>query len=750
MVDCRSDEDQYQCRDYDSRKRITTSKVCDKKCDCQFCDDEGECNGVIYGMTCQLDYGAGEYAPPNFVCDGVYEDCVDKTDETNCTQSDKTCTLSPLHPHYNPASKGVRYLRDNQICAVPFSSVTCSDGRDQVNCTDPERTAMSCLSAGFTTTVSMFAICQGYPLCDDDYNNQCVEVEGGCSVHKSFQCDGVEDCPGAADESKTYCAHMSGVSCTRRVRRRWEAANSREVVLSIPLHWVFDGEQDCEGGEDEDERYWEKCGSGSSVRYLEKGSQCGDQIRCSEDDTFIDFDDLCDRVETCGGENEMCSISRGIPTTWNILLEESGLYSVKQVSYCSRGLENLQKLAGKCHTITTSKDRGNKVSLMNTKTDLTLPDYKTDCRFVYGEMYVYLSCGDSCHVTTPCPLRTIPRDTCVNMMEERISAVTESNQLTVVLRKHQQFRRALELSDPQVESNEGYHNDIFPCDNKNCVLYSEVCNLVDNCGDGSDEVNCTNHFHCPQHDEYIPLTSKCDGNQDCRDYYDECNTDCHSTQRFIFGNSFLRWLSWIVGILATIFNSYNIISSVGDVRHVVSFGGLMNKCFIILISLGDLMMGIYLVLIAFADLHFGSDYCKMKYAWLTSPECSLLGILSTIATQLSLFSMAGLSVFRIRTVSRIIQQSIFSARSRIHMILVIVTISALSTALACIPMLDGFEDFFVNGLYYQDNPLFTGSVSKGTHYQIFRSYFGYFKSTDLSWSTIRVIVKDMFTSVYGG
>ena len=34
------------------------------------------------------------------------------------------------------------------------------------------------------------------------------------------------------------------------------------------------------------------------------------------------------------------------------------------------------------------------------------------------------------------------------------------------------------------------------CDNSNCLDKSKVCDLVDDCGDGSDEDNCDNNFPC--------------------------------------------------------------------------------------------------------------------------------------------------------------------------------------------------------------------------------------------------------------
>ena len=738
---CGIDEELYECKDTETGQSVPTWKVCDYTCDCWVCDDESFCNGVQYGIMCEVEKNYISHVHPAMICNGLYS-CIDRTDETNCT-TNRTCKVLKAHimNHHN-LHNGIRHLKQNQMCAPPFRAKVCSDGLDQVNCTDPERVAMSCTLAGYPTNISIFGMCQGYPLCDDNYNNKCLEPEGGCILHKTAICDGVVDCPGGGDETETSCGILSNkVNCSRRVAKKM--AKGVKEHYKVPLNWVFDGEIDCLNGEDEDITFWKKCGSGLSARYLDKESTCSDQLKCPKDGDFIDFKELCDKIETCGRENEICKISRGTPNTWDKMASVSGKMSLRGSPICSFGLKNLQHQAGKCHEVEVTNKKTSDVYLTKKSTEIILPMSRIDCRFIYGENYVYHACTDSyCLPIISCPLRTIPHDTCVNKVNERVFAITASNKLTVVQ------RRSRESKDGSGKVKE-YHNELFPCDNKNCVSYSEVCNLVDDCGDGSDEINCTNHFHCPGYDEYIPLTSKCDGHVDCRDYHDECNSDCDSSDKFILRNTFLRSMSWSVGSLATLFNGINIINSAYEIRQIGTFGGLMNKSLILLISFGDFLMGVYLVVIACADLHFGNLYCQERFVWLSSIECVLLGIFSTIGTQLSLFSMTALSIFRIRTVSMMIQRSI-SARSIMDMILAIIGILALSAAVACVPVISVLEDFFVNGLYYRQNPLFTGSVSKTKHYDIFRGYYGYLKSSGLTWSTIRLIVADMFTSEYGG
>ena len=66
------------------------------------------------------------------------------------------------------------------------------------------------------------------------------------------------------------------------------------------------------------------------------------------------------------------------------------------------------------------------------------------------------------------------------------------------------------------------------------------------------------------------------------------------------------------------------------------------------------------------------------------------------------------------------------------------------------PLIPAFEDFFVNGLYYHDNPLFTASVGKSTHFNILKAYYGRLRLKDMSWRTIRRLVAEMFSSDYEG
>ncbi|KAL3288606.1 hypothetical protein HHI36_003043 [Cryptolaemus montrouzieri] len=64
----------------------------------------------------------------------------------------------------------------------------------------------------------------------------------------------------------------------------------------------------------------------------------------------------------------------------------------------------------------------------------------------------------------------------------------------------------------------------FLCKNKRCTLEKTVCNGIDDCGDSTDEYNCTcpsdSHFKC-KNGECISIDFRCDRDLDCQDASDE-------------------------------------------------------------------------------------------------------------------------------------------------------------------------------------------------------------------------------------
>ena len=121
---------------------------------------------------------------------------------------------------------------------------------------------------------------------------------------------------------------------------------------------------------------------------------------------------------------------------------------------------------------------------------------------MYGEQYLYTSCTNKC-INSIFPLETVLRyEVCPIQYPERIGTIANNQYLAFFTNPRENI----------------YTNSYFVCKNKfKCIDYSHVCDLVKDCGDGSDEAACTNHFQCISSGDFIPKTQVCNGLFDCMD-----------------------------------------------------------------------------------------------------------------------------------------------------------------------------------------------------------------------------------------
>ena len=294
--------------------------------------------------------------------------------------------------------------------------------------------------------------------------------------------------------------------------------------------------------------------------------------------------------------------------------------------------------------------------------------------------------------------------------------------------------------------NASYDMDaLFKCDDGlKCVSYKDVCNRINDCGDMSDEIYCTNHMICKgtlktNESKFVTASATCDGYPDCFDWSDECNSSCG---REILGSWALKIACCMMGILALVFNCVSMVHGMtSTISNCPTEKMMITKVLMSLIGLGDFLIGCYLIVLFIYDsLIYRSSYCENQPEWLTGTPCMILGVISTVGSQLSLFSMTTLSCIimygvafkKMRFPSEVTRRSVLKAT------LMALSLLMVSLAIAVTPLLPTFEDYFIQGIYYQsDNEDLFGFRDKFHHYKLLNLFRSFNSRGSLSWSNIR-------------
>ncbi|KAL5251053.1 hypothetical protein ACHWQZ_G016690 [Mnemiopsis leidyi] len=715
-----------QCNERDTQ---FADVICDGKCDGAECVDESDCEGNVYGKSCkEKQTGRTVYLSVSRVCDGNV-DCEDDADENICHE-DHDGLQSCLH---YVAKKSVP-IHDFTRCSIfdleKGMNPYCADFKDQTNCSHTSRIGGFCKVNGFNSSVSKSMICADKHVCDDNAENYCKTSSSGCRIHKHHFCDDVPDCEDNSDENHDDCKVMTK---DRKCIRKFGIPGKNGT---IPFKWILDDEFDCGNDLDENIAAFEKCTVDSYSFIAKEDEECKNVFLCPETDhTFVKLDLLCDSKESCGGkENNICKVSRDIPAI-NKVAEIIG--------------ENIADLCDSNSTCEIKEFDYQKYDIFGVpRIRLRVPTEKVDCSSKFGENYVFLSCLELCE-KSDCPLnhKVLKHDSCFKTKDYNDRIITLATPNT----PHPEHSHLTFV----VKSGDRYRNDFFQCDNGRCVNYSQVCDLVNDCGDMSDELNCTNHFSCSLGDEnhLISISQKCDNFYDCLDLSDECNDEC--TRNIIQNTSSLSPFCWVIGIFSVILNFSTLIILPEALTKCRNENVFFSKVLVMLISIGDFLMGTYLVVLTAYDNIIYKEpnlFCKNQAEWYTGLECKALGIISTIGSQLSLFSMTALSMFRL---CKVLMNSLplpVNRKTYTKCLSCTLLVTFLSVVIAVTPLLPSLEDYFVHGIHYDpDYQVFVGLNSKQKHISILQEFYTNSSdlTTDTSWQDIRNMVDGMFSSNYG-
>ena len=206
------------------------------------------------------------------------------------------------------------------------------------------------------------------------------------------------------------------------------------------------------------------------------GDKCEDVYICPYGyPLYVEIKSLCNEILSCQGGNRICRTAGSTLDQQKYSTVKVG--DVNYLHYCILGHQNLNTVLEQCEHLTYPT-----VEVLGTQpNNLYVPIKHVSCKYMYGEQYVYLSCSGKCH-DDKCPLPSSPisSNTCSNILKRKLYSISSDGNLVIVQKGENNFKV----------------RNLFVCGESNCVTYSKVCNLVDDCGDGRDEENCHNHFAC--------------------------------------------------------------------------------------------------------------------------------------------------------------------------------------------------------------------------------------------------------------
>ena len=213
-----------------------------------------------------------------------------------------------------------------------------------------------------------------------------------------------------------------------------------------------------------------------------------------------------------------------------------------------------------------------------------------------------------------------------------------------------------------------------------------------------------------------------------------------------------------MGILAFLLNSFTVIQGIISMKKCTTEGMMTSKVLMNLIGCGDFMIGVYLIILSIYDsIVYGDEYCENQAVWLTGIACLSLGVISTIGSQLSLFSMTVMSCIRIHGISSMRIPGPIDKKAICKITSLALAIIGCALAVAIIPLAPSLENYFVQGMYYDPAyKVFIGFPNKDRHTEILKSHYkGDTKSStdiytsDMPWSEIAEKVDGMFSQEYG-
>ena len=224
-------------------------------------------------------------------------------------------------------------------------------------------------------------------------------------------------------------------------------------------------------------------------------------------------------------------------------------------------------------------------------------------------------------------------------------------------------------------------------------------------------------------------------------------------------NLFLKITCWLMGVLALSFNCISVFMGFGSLANCETQATMTSTALMALIGLGDLLIGLYLVILSvFDSIILGEEFCGHQAEWFTGRTCLILGVISTLGSQISLFTMTMLSVIRMYgiTCRPMETPEPINKKYIMRLISLVMMIIMASLVIAVTPLVSFLEEYFVQGMYYDPAyKVFVGFSNKPKHVEVLQAYYknnisnASNISPTMSWHDIDGYVAGMFSQDYG-
>lgn len=140
-------------------------------------------------------------------------------------------------------------------------------------------------------------------------------------------------------------------------------------------------------------------------------------------------------------------------------------------------------------------------------------------------------------------------------------------------------------------------------------------------------------------------------------------TDGLSTSKELLAYPILKYAVWIVALVCSLGNVFVFVW-----RSVSPHEDQTLSLFVRNLSIADLMMGIYLCAIGWQNRHFGEKFGQHAIKWMTSWQCTAIGFLAILSSELSVFILTIITIERYRSITSINrhEESEMKRRARVY------------------------------------------------------------------------------------